>query len=437
MSEDTNKTGSQKLVNESKEGLSAYLSSGKINRDNLASKLDFSGLEIDNFDRLKRIHFTLSEDVIGFVEDLPEHIRRINTESRRERKTTKGEIKGRIEWNQTIKKRYSQNYKDKSLFVTKNPYIEYNIPENLVLKKVLGIIYDVIDQELEDIDYDWREEKWSDDLIEEMNRIYNKNVHVDRIKDRHDIRLSNKNLEAARTSRKKIYRDAHDLYIKYQKLMDNQFDDEEVEKILSETLIRPGDKYTLFEIFVIVKIVENFGQEYELKSIRGSEEFARLEKADKEIKVFYDGQGSFEFEEGFDRNEGSSRFMQKSEEISEGYSQARKFFLNKNKANYSLYSGEPDIIIEFRSDEGLEKVVIGEIKYTDKEKTVSDGLEQLIEYLKFARIGDSGYLENEYKLKGLIVTDRMNFEECEKTEITIKPLNTEKLIDSDFKLFNK
>ncbi len=400
------KTSETKLVEGAREGLTAYLKQGKLNKSDLDDKLDLEGLEINDFERLKRIHFVLSEDVVEFIEQLPDHLRNVKTESRRERKVSRGEIKGRINWGRTFKERYMQNHNDRSIFVTQNPNIEYDIPENLVLKKLLGIVYEVITRDLKNIDYDWREESWSDQTIESLERIFNRNVHIDRIKDADQIDLSSRDLQAAKDSRKDVYRQAHKHYRVYQKIMNDQFDDNEVDELFDNTMIIP-DKPTLFELYTIFNLIKSFeSKDWELRTIdRSSDPLARLERDNLEIKIFHDSEGSLEFKETLGMNPGGkNKFIQKSNEINEVLGAAKEELISGNK-EYLLYNGRPDIIIEYWEKEELKKVVIGEIKYTGSKETFAKGLEQLIEYMKFGR-KEGNYLEkNSLDLKGVIIAD--------------------------------
>ncbi len=100
-------------------------------------------------------------------------------------------------------------------------------------------------------------------------------------------------------------------------------------------------------------------------------------------------------------------------------------------SNQDLYRGRPDIIVEFydKTEDGkyLSKVIIGEVKYTDKDSTFSIGLRELFEYLKFGKEGE--YLENNVELEGIVITDKVDSKK-EYTELDyaeIKSWNTERM----------
>jgi hypothetical protein len=407
------KTSEQVLVEEVQEELTAFLSSGKINEKELSRALSFEDLDIKDFDRLKEIHFVLSTPVTDFVKDLPEWIRRIKTESYREKKTSRGEVRGRIDWGETFKTRYSQNHKDKSVFVTQNPDIEYNIPENLVLKKVLGIIYRVVTKEVEEIQHDWRTEFWDEEEITSIREIFQRNVNIDRIQDMEDEELTSKQLEAARNSRREVYREAYKLYRNYEKIMENKFSDEEVQKLLENTLIVPNRMPKLFELFSTFKVIRDIeqSQELELKAMEGDDsKIAVMENDEKKVFVFHDSTGNLEFNQEIPENP-EDDFTKKSKEIADEHEDSLKKFIGR-ESQKGLYSGRPDILIEeYNASDGneLEKVTIGEVKYTDRESTFSQGLRELLEYMKFGTF-DNIELED-LGVEGIIVADNISLSE--------------------------
>ncbi len=421
------KTSEEVLLEEVQEELTAFLSSGQINEKELARTLSFEELDIKDFERLKEIHFVLSDPVTMFVKQLPDWIRRIKTESYREKKVSKGEIRGRIDWGETYKTRYSQNAKDKSLFVTQNTDIEYNIPENLVLKKVLGIIHRVVTKEIQDLDKDWREELWNKGDIDDLKQVFQKNVNIDRIQDMQDEKLNSKQLQAARNSRREVYRKAYDLYIKYEKIMSNDFSDEDVHELLENTLVKPNDTPTLFELFATFKVIRNHEEKgLQLQTIEGKDSMiASMENESKKINVFHDSTGTLEFSMDFP-DDPEDEFVKKSKEISDAHKDALQKFTGRG-VNEGLYSGRPDIIIEEYSlkENELEKVTIGEVKYTDKESTFSQGLRELLEYIKFGSKGRKD-LKN-IGVEGLLIVDNIDLKMQEYQAENIEALNFDNL----------
>ena len=75
--------------------------------------------------------------VIDFIEKLPEQLRRIKTTTKMETEIFDGEVKGRINWKDTIKERSKQYPLNKTQFACNTQEKNYEIAENQVLKSLL------------------------------------------------------------------------------------------------------------------------------------------------------------------------------------------------------------------------------------------------------------------------------------------------------------
>ncbi len=429
------KTPPEELVSETASEFVTFLSRGVINQRQLTEKLDFDDLAIDDFRRLKRVHFVLSEPVIKFVQQLPQRIRQINKETQRSQNITRGEIEGRIDWGATTKLRTTQSYGNKTLFVCNTPYSEYDIPENLVLKKLLAIIYETVTEDIKGIDYDWRMDRWDDDLVRDMERIFERNIHLSRIKDHDEIRVTQRNLNAARTSRDRLYTRAHDLFSTYQQLMDDEFDQEDVSSLLSDTLVEPNDIHTLFELFGVFKLIGVIRRAFDvqLRPIQDKNEaMARMESETKRVEVFHDTKGNLAFTESMDNVEAPlPEYLRRYREVLDEHVQAAKESIDQDVGR-NLFDGRPDLLVEVydtsREEEPLEELLIGEMKYTNSTQTFSNGLKELLEYLKYARedADANGYLQDQMNtLRGVLVVDSVNFNQPSNEEISI--IDTEML----------
>jgi hypothetical protein len=417
-----------KLVGEVQNELVTFLQSGTIAEEDVVSTLDFTDLEIDDFARLKRIHFCLSDPVVDFVEKLPERVRSIKTANQRERVQTRGEIRGSIDWNQTTKLRHTDSYGDRTVFACESPYVEYDIPENLVLKRLLWVINRTVERELSSFDYGWRHDQWSDDQIREFSRLYSRNVHVNRIRDGTDIEPTARDLTAARTSREPLYTEAYDLYDTYRQLQSGQYDDLSVQTVLRETLVVPERLPRLFELFCVFKLIRVLSELYPRLPLQviepGSAQIARLENETHRIEVYHDQQGSLTFHESVENIKTEDPYFRRYQDVLETHVDLLDAFLNRG-ANKSLYSGRPDLVVEVYvkgSDTTIpQSVLLGEIKYTESEQTFSRALRELLEYTRFARVGDI-YLHETPNIDvgGLLITDGV---ETNKVEEKVRHLS--------------
>jgi hypothetical protein len=88
----------------------------------------------------------------------------------------------------------------------------------------------------------------------------------------------------------------------------------------------------------------------------------------------------------------------------------------------NIWQGRPDIIIEVRNKETnkLEKVILGEVKYTTDKNYVLQGLRELLEYIYFLKdqYGKFIYesINQEIKIKGILFTDKIEHE-CINNEL--------------------
>ncbi|WP_227355752.1 hypothetical protein [Haladaptatus salinisoli] len=392
--------------------LVTFLQAGTINERSIARALDFTALDIADFDRLKRIHFCLSEQAVEFVRKLPERLRRIKTVTQREAQTSRNEVRGAINWNQTMKLRSTTSYGDRSVFACETPGVAYDIPENRVLKKLLSVIEQTLSRDLTQTDHEWRIQRWDESLIDEFQRLFAQNVHLNRIPDANEIQLTQRDLNAARTSRQELYAEAYELYTLYEQLLANEFTDEAVQELLRSTLVVPDRLPRLFELFCVFRLIRGLAKDYpgvELQVIEpGADEIAVLESEDLRVDVYHDKSGPLRFYEPLDEEPIEHPFFERYREVLETHSEMIESFFNRS-ADSRLYQGRPDIVITIHQTVGgsqtLQEVTLGEIKYSDNDRTFGRGLKELLEYMKYAKVGKSYLDETDVVLKGVLITD--------------------------------
>jgi len=401
----------EELVNATSEELGTYLRSGALNTNALTRSLDYEGLDIEDWERIKRIHFCLADDVHDFISALPDRVRRIKTEHQRENIHTQGEVRGSINWSATLRTRSESGYADRSRFVCNTPYTEYDIAENRVLKRLLWQIHRTVTDELQSVEYDWRQEFWTDDKLTSFDRLYKQNVHLSRIKEGPAISVSGQDMTTARQSRLPLYTEAYDLYDMFQRLQADTLD-ADITELLADTLVVPTDTPTLFELFCcfrLIRTLTRFTPGFVLKPIDGeSDALAHLESDDTRIEIHHDSTGSLSFHEPLDTTHRPvhAQYARYHDALID-YSDTLEA-LTGDPSDPVLYNGRPDIIIEIydtSSDERLDSVVLGEIKYSDATQTFKQGLEELLTYRRFAN--NNGYLIDnpDITLTSLLITN--------------------------------
>lgn len=386
----------------------AYVMEGSVPTDHLSSELAPTGVDerFRDYEGLVALHFVLRQDVVDFVEALPDRLRSLKTQTRGVSERTRGGVSGRIEWGQTVRERYSRNPRDTSVFVCSNRTEDYDIPENLVLRRLLGLIYRTLEdaQRYLERDYAWVRQRWQGerDTIETMRSVFRRNVHVARIREPADTEPTERMIERTHAARDALYREAADLLSAYRAALDG--DPQAVARLLRETAITPDDDETLFELFVLFRylsaVQELAGGEFEVATIdRGSQEVARLEGEETEIVVYHDSAARAEGlafrSDVHERRDPTS--LSRTERVE--YEAARvsdRYFLDRE---FRDVSGRPDVIVLEVHHNGQTEYLVTEVKYSARAETVRRGIAETLEYLAFLR-EDGDFVHSENRMFG-------------------------------------
>jgi len=274
------------LLDQLTEDILAHVMRGSFPERELAQSIKPEQLDdrFEEYELLLDLHFILKSDVVSFVRDLSKHLRSIRTETQTTSRTRRGTVDGRINWGATIKKRYSEHPRDASIFVCDNRSVDYDIPENIVLKRLISVIHTTIREAEEYLrgEYEWVQETWkgNENLIDELQQIVERNVHVRRIRDPDTYEPTERMLTTAADSRQAVYREAASLLKSRERLYEG--DPDEIRKLLDETAIAPDDQDSLFELYVLFRFVATLERlqesQPEFKTIAtGRQEVARFD----------------------------------------------------------------------------------------------------------------------------------------------------------------
>lgn len=383
----------EELLDQLSQDILAYVMHGEFPEHHFAQEIAPSELDerFHDYEMLVRLHFILRPDVVEFVETLPQHLRSIKTQTATVSNVRRGTVEGRINWSATTRERYSTNPKDESLFVCDNRTENYDIDANIVLKRLLGLIFETLreaERYLEQ-DYDWVNQRWKaeSDLVAEMREIFRRNVHLTRIRQPEAYEPTDRMLQRAHESRQEVYRDAAELLSTYRDTLAG--DAEAIRELLEQTAITPDDEETLFELFVLFRyigVVEGLANErFTISTIeRGSQEVARLERDGRSIVIYHDSAARAERLQFLsDIVEKDPDTLSRTEKIKfEKRRIADEYFLD---LEFDYRSGRPDVIVlEIEGEERFE-YLITEVKYSTRQETVERGIEELLEYLAFLR----------------------------------------------------
>lgn len=385
------------LVDAVAEDLFAYVMHGSISERRVASKLGRAALDerFQNFESLVDLHFLLRPDVVKFVEKLPNRLRNVKTQTKNVRTVSRGGIDGRIDWHDTVRTRHTRAPGDRSLFVCDTRHESYDVDENVVLKKLLSVIYATLHdcEEYLQQEYEWVTEGWREnlELVDQMREIFERNVHVTRIREPEAYEPTERMLTRAESARNEIYQEAAGLLADRRDSL--RGDEAALRDLLDDTTITPGDEETLFELYVLFRYVRGIERYQDGKATvstieTGSQEVARVESEGGTDVVLYHDESASDRGLSFERwpKEKADADLTRSERIRR---EARRVIeTNFVDGDGGRRSGRPDVIVlELRRDDGYE-YLITEVKHSTNPETIQQGVEETLEYLAFLRRKD-------------------------------------------------
>jgi hypothetical protein len=385
----------EELIDGLTQDIIAYVMNGGFPKQELATSIKPEALDqrFEEYELLFDLHFILKPEVVEFVEQLSQRLRNVRTETKTVARTQRGGIDGHINWGATVKARYATNPNDRSLFVTENRSEDYDIPENIVLKRLLAVIYTTL-RDADDYlkgNYEWVTDRWqaNTDLIDEVQRTLERNVHVRRIRDPETYEPTERMLTTAANSRQAIYRDAAGLLRARQELFDG--DPDALRTLLSQTAITPDDQARLFELYVLFRFIATLEDLQDAQPVfqtikSGRQEVARID-GDQEIVLYHDTAAS-------DRNLSfrtdtvpDDREPTRAERVQQTARDVASSYFEKK---FQDHTGRPDVIVlEVKSDDPLTyEYLIAEVKHSTREETIRTGIKETLEYLAFLRINE-------------------------------------------------
>lgn len=245
---------------------------------------------------------------------------------------------------------------------------------------------------LRDIEQSWRRTRWEDTDLDRFQRRFRRNVHLNRMPDVEECNVTDRDITAARQARTDMYRTAARWLAVLRKLRDEEYQDPDVQAVLSDSLVLPATDARLLELYTTFQVIYALKEVAPRLSLRpiGSGESPVAKLADEEnsiwIDVFYDQTGSLTFHEPFPP--GIEEKLPSYPSYFRDHVTSQRTFkrvasrMSDTSPNLSLYSGRPDIVVEVRArrEGNPTAVLIGEVKQTARQGTFREGLRELIGY---------------------------------------------------------
>ncbi len=419
------KVGEKELLKEVAEDLVQYLMSGPlpIKLETFASD---NSLEIYNLDSLLRIHFLLTDELADFMKELEGRVRKIKTTVTSKKSENNGAIRGRISWKDTISTRMSRNPKDNSIFVCIEREKEYDVPENLVLKRLLQVIKSILDEDLlPNIGNDptwisnWisgSEKNGGKPFKEALETVFIKNVYIRRVSlEKNEV--TQRMIERTKRSRQPLYREAAELLDRYRRIMNYEMDEKEAKELLKNTFIKPDRTEVLFELYWAIKIMksapDNMKWKKHLIIDRGENLIAEGRLGGTSYLLYHNSTADFSFHEKISEAEEDVCF--KGGYATREIAVLKAFETLTGVDKTSIWGGRPDIILVKIDGEDVNDILLCEVKYTGEKNYALTGLRELLEYMALIKESGGKYLENHEnlfenmkKLRGVLLTDRID-----------------------------
>ncbi|MFC5604779.1 hypothetical protein [Sporosarcina koreensis] len=382
----------EELLEEVAGYLHGYLKDGTVSLRSFFSNMN---MEISNVQDLLKIRFLLLPETMGFVENLPNNIQTIKTTTIVQTATHNGEIRGQIDWPETMKERLRQNYKDPTIFSTSESMRSYNNPENIVLKELLQNLYLLLfeDPTIKAVEQRRWFQKWNG-LKNNVAYTYLKNIYIQRIE---TFPVTDRVLVRTLQHRNPLYREAANLLILFRKMMRGSYDQEDIRHVLSKTMITPENRDVLFELYWLIQLVKVNAKRGQLHLLDGTQnKMASWESGNHVYHLYHDSTGSrnLKFQVEIDELANSAHpYLERIYPAAIEYRNLSRELFNENKSD-AYWSGRPDFLLEIYDKESdkLSKVVVGEVKNTSNPSYASIGLRELIDYIHLMKDVSGRYL---------------------------------------------
>jgi hypothetical protein len=275
-----------------------YVHSGATIEDLRNAVKNLTLLDRKEVNYLSIVHFLLSDEIRKLVEIVPRILRRLSHSTQKEKMENRGCIKGRIDWNLTIKERCAQGY-DQTIFVCRPPSRIYNLPENQLLKFVLTQIKRLIEEtanlskveekniRLEELRTEDGKQKWTDRIAWLRYHVNNalKNVHLKEV----DLpnQINQHMVRRTRTARNKDYEFVGDSYSLHRRII-QKMDESMLRELIEKRILEPLEKDTLYELFVLFEVMDSLGTPEEINLIRpGAQAIGKYKIGEETVSVYF------------------------------------------------------------------------------------------------------------------------------------------------------
>ncbi len=394
--------------------------------------------------------------VRDFVSLLPQRLQVLDVELQQQTETFTGEVPGRVDWNQTVKQRYSSGAAANQVFVCKVQRPSMLTTRNQVLFELLTSIkqvYNKFDNQSRktsklkwfapwfhpsDVPDDAESPDNSDELagsdsLDPHIKYENLRPKVEQALsyrpfsrlDSDEISVSKIDLRQALFDRSALYREAAKLLKTYRDIVSDDLNEEQIKRFLNSQLFAPSNDTqtvsTLYELYWIFKLLDHFENPSRrpFSTIDDEDLVAAWEQGNHRYLLLNDWDGSISGKQYLEFRIPGPEQMRKAKEQqsiedlewvdSVGPSdRLTTRFGVVHRHHRSLQSDiedrdhdelTPDIVLlkldKTTEPPSLEDAFVAEVKHSTNPETIHKGFKQLLEYGSFAKIGSDLSIERE------------------------------------------
>ena len=367
-------------------------------------------------------HLDTNVGVRDFVDLLDTRLRTVDTDVAHEVKQFDGEIRGRVDWQETIKQRYSTNRPTGQTYACRVQRRDTLSARNRVLFDLLGELVGICEQfdrtyvESDESFPEWLARWDTDGEFRDAVESGISNAHFSRV-DTSEVTASDRAIRTVRRDRERLYREAAALLERLRSIQRTGATSNDAEDLFGMDVFMPEQsddgESTIYELYWQFRIAAKF-EESELRSIDltdgGNSLVAAWEDQTRDVQYlqFNDWKGSAAIGDSESveyvtfgppdarEADGPERGASRAGEVYQAWQQIRYPILEKEPRKGE---GEPDIVL-LELDEAadvptIKRLFIGEVKRTDSGHTIDESIAQLAEYGAFAEVGDDAVLADD------------------------------------------
>lgn len=425
------------LVSETAGSLSGYLGKG-VSIDSIVNQLDDDPVtEVEDLSTLLEYYFiltgkrlpvdqtnrrgaTLESDetgniesrdepigVLDFVSLLPHRLRSLERSTRQEIAVFEGEVRGQIDWSRTIKQQATDGANGSHQYACSIRERTIQTKKNQVLITLLYELKAIVDRVQDKYDdgssLDWLAVWGGSDSLADL--FYEQLDHVNlRSLDVTEITVDDRMLSDVKQAREPLYREAAELLETYNRITQEHLTEQEAKQLLRAEPFVPAedDDDYLFELYWIFEVLDVLGAR-NLKHITSdSDLIAQWHANGSEYRLYNDWNGMIgddtDYLEVSIAESELQRMVWDGTDDEEFAHRRHSIPEYERKIGTSAFNFEygnrqtPDIVLmkldPTTDPSTLEKLFIGEVKYSVDNRYLKKGIRQLLEYGLHVKLGD-------------------------------------------------